>query len=275
MKADKIGLVSRFNSKDSLKLTKNLLSHLNKSDVDILIEKETAMRIGQQGVGFSNLEKCDFIVTVGGDGTILKTFQVLADPVPILGINTGEVGFLTSIERDENYKQIVSDKINSFDVEKRERLKVDVKNKNLPPAVNEVVILTSEPAKMLQLTIKLRGREIERFRADGLVVSTPTGSTAYSMSAGGPILDPNVEAFVLVPIAPYKLSARPFVVPSSFNFTVELIRKGKEADLVVDGQTSEKISEGQKIKFTKAEKPAFFVKTKGHDFYSKIREKLI
>lgn len=276
----KIGVVARYDLMESVEVAKEVKGFLSEKDVDSFFEYKIAEKLGVDGKKINELVECDFIITIGGDGTILRTLQELSEPVPIIGINTGEVGFLTKLEKD-TYKEKLNQLIKEFEVEKHTRLDVKLKRnkageiEELPPAVNEIVITTSEPAKMLQLRALLDGNEIERFRADGLVVSTPTGSTAYSMSAGGPIVDPKVEAFILVPLAPYKLSARPFVVPNKSELVVELTRKGKKADVVVDGQKIKKIREGDKVVFGESKKPALFLKTKGADFYSKVREKLV
>lgn len=277
---EKIGIVANYDSDESIKVAKEVFNFLKKKEIEILIEENIAKKIGEKGRKIENLNSSDFVITIGGDGTILRTFQRIKKPVPLIGINTGEVGFLTKLEKDD-YKEELTNLIKGFDIEERSRLGVKLKprgkekTEDFSPAVNEVVIATSEPAKMLQLRAILDGNEIEKFRADGLVVSTPTGSTAYSMSAGGPIVDPKVSAFILVPLAPYKLSARPFVVPSNSKLEVELLRKGKEADVVIDGQKVKKIKERDKIIFREAKKPAPFVKTDKADFYSKVRKKLV
>ncbi|PTD93647.1 NAD(+) kinase [archaeon SCG-AAA382B04] len=275
----RIGIVSKYDSEESIKVARNLFTFLSQEDVELSIEQKIADKIGKKGSKINELSHCDFIVTVGGDGTILRTLQRLDKQTPIIGINTGEVGFLTKLEK-QNYKEKLEELIRDFEVEERTRVGVEFKktseeNQRLSPAVNEVVIATSELAKLLKLRATLDGNEIERFRADGLVVATPTGSTAYSMSAGGPIVDPKVEAFLLVPLAPYKLSARPFVVPNKSELEVELLRKGKKADVVIDGQKIKTIQEGDKISFKESPDPALFVKTEGADFYSKVREKLV
>ncbi len=274
----KIGIVANHESRKSVTESKKLIDFLEEKNVEYYLSKNLAKKIGQKGTETQKLAKCDFIVTIGGDGTILRTLQKIKKTIPIIGINTGEVGFLTKLTKN-NYKNKLNKIIKDFEVEKRSRLSVTInkedKKEKMPPAINEVVIATSEPAKLLKLRVLLDNKPIEEFRADGLVIATPTGSTAYSMSAGGPIVDPKVEAFILVPLAPYKLSARPFVVPNNSNIKVELLRKGKTADLVVDGQKNKKIKEKDTVIFKESKKPALFIKTKGADFYSKVKEKLV
>jgi NAD+ kinase len=215
----------------------------------------------------------DMIITVGGDGTILHTLQHLSKPTPILGINMGEVGFLAEA-LPANAKDVVKAILGGFKVQERTRLAVCVNDKALPSATNEAVIVTSRPAKILHFRVLIDGKELETTRADGLVIATPTGSTAYAMSAGGPILDPRVDAFLIVPLAPYKLSARPWVVPADSEMTLELLRLDKDATMVIDGQYRQTITKGDITRFTKAKEPAVFVKT-DRGFYEKVRDKLV
>ncbi|OUJ19042.1 NAD kinase NadF [Methanonatronarchaeum thermophilum] len=272
---NKIGIIARYDSQEIIQETKKLIKFLENENIETTINKETAEKIGVKGTPIKQMTDCDLVITVGGDGTILRTFHELPQQIPVVGINKGEVGFLTDIEMD-NYKKELKKIIKEFKVDKRTRLEVNInQGEKLPPATNEVVILTSEPAKMLKLRVLVDGKEVEKFGADGIIIATPTGSTAYSMSAGGPIVDPKVEAFLLVPIAPYKLSARSIVIPSKSNIEIELIRKGKHAKVIVDGQKTKKVEEGDIITFKEAENPALFVKVEGQDFYSKIKEKLM
>jgi len=274
-KVREVGIVVKQDSTDALEECCNLINLLNFKDIKYTVNKPASENFDVEGAPISEMSKNDIVVIIGGDGTILRTIHKLSKPVPIIGINIGEVGFLANLERDnfpENFKSI----LNGFDIESRMKIALSLPEglKKSPSAMNEVVLMTSEPAKMLQLKITLDDREIEKFRADGIIIATPTGSTAYSMSAGGPIVDPNVEGFLIVPLAPYKLSARPIVVPSSSTISVELIRKGKKAKLVIDGQMVETVEEGDTVEFYKSSDPTLFVKTEESDFYSKIKEKL-
>ena len=141
-------------------------------------------------------------------------------------------------------------------------------------AMNEVVIMTDKPAKMLHFQIKVDGEIVEEVRADGLIVSTPSGSTAYAMSAGGPIVDPKVGGFVIIPICPYKLGARPFIVSDNSEITVKLLKKGKSAVFVMDGQTNDEAEYEEEIKFKKSEKNVYLIRTSTKYFYKKVKDKL-
>ena len=160
-----------------------------------------------------------------------------------------------------------------YAVEKRTLLSVH-HNGKLPLALNEVVMMTRKPAKMLHIEISVDDEIVEELRADGIIIATPSGSTAYSMSAGGPIVDPRVEAFLIVPICPFKLSARPIVVSNKSTIKVKLLRKGKKAIAVIDGQYEEEINHMDEVIFRKSDSCAHFVRL-SKDFYRKVREKLI
>lgn len=215
----------------------------------------------------------DMIIILGGDGTLLRTQSKMTKEIPIFGINMGTVGFLTEIEVKDTFKTLKKILKGDYFIEKRSKLKVSHENHHFN-ALNEVVIVTDTPSKMLHFEIEVDGEVVEEFRADGLIVSTPSGSTAYSMSAGGPIVDPNIGAFIIIPICPYKLGVRPFVVSDKSEIMVRLLKKGKHAMFVMDGQIAEKAEYEEEIKMKKAEKNVLFIRTSKKYFYKKVKEKL-
>ncbi len=269
----KIGIVSRCDTVEAVQMV-NAIVNSFQDLIKIVLEPRAATEIGKRECA-SSLSKMDvdMIITVGGDGTILRTIQLLSRPTPILGINMGDVGFLADVH-PTNAKEVIEQVLGGFEIQKRARLAVHVNDKKFPPATNEVTIITSRPAKILHFRVLINGKEIETTRADGVVVATPTGSTAYAMSAGGPIIDPHVDAFVIVPLAPYKLSARPWVIPGDSEITLELLRIDKNATIVIDGQHRQTITKEDIVTFIKAREPALFVRT-DRDFYAKVRDKLV
>ena len=217
--------------------------------------------------------ECDMALILGGDGTLLRAQAKMNPEIPIFGINMGTVGFLTEIEVTNTFEALNSILKGDYYKEKRTRLVVSHDNHKFT-AMNEVVVMTDKPAKMLHFEILVDGEIIEEVRADGLIISTPSGSTAYSMSAGGPIVDPKVAGFVIIPICPYKLGARPFVVSDNSEITVKLLKKGKSAVFVMDGQINEEADYGEEIKFKKYDKDAYFIRTSTKYFYEKVKDKL-
>lgn len=216
---------------------------------------------------------CDMATILGGDGTLLRAQSRMNPEIPLFGINMGTVGFLTEIEVKDTFEALREILKGNYYKEKRTRLVVSHENHNFT-AMNEVVIMTNQAAKMLHFEIQVDGEIIEEVRADGLIVSTPSGSTAYSMSAGGPIVDPKVEGFIIIPICPYKLGVRPFVVSDNSEITVKLLKKGKSAVFVMDGQITEEADYEEEIKFNKFRKPAYFIRTSSKYFYEKVKDKL-
>jgi NAD+ kinase len=269
----KIGFVSRHNE-ESVRLVEMLADRF-RSKAEIFVEPEVAQQLGMKGTSVEDMEiqKVDFIISVGGDGTILRTIHRMNDPVPILGINMGTLGFLVDVEPREAEKTL--DKlIPEFEVDERSRLKVLLNGKSLPPAINEVALITASPAKMIEFEIIVDGSLMEDFRADGVIIATSTGSTAYAMSAGGPIVDPRVDAIVMVPMAPFKLSSRPWVIPGDSTIEVKLKLPLKDALVVVDGQSTTTISMSDSLVISKADTPARFVKVGKDGFFEKVKSKL-
>jgi NAD+ kinase len=266
----RIGFVSR-REMESVKLVESLINKF-KSRAEISVEPELGERLGMKGAPVEEMD-VDLVVSVGGDGTILRTIHKMRDPVPILGINMGTLGFLVDVEPRDAVKTL-EHILFGFEVDERSRLEVALNGNALLPATNEVALLTASPAKMIDFEIIVDGSPLEALRADGMIFATATGSTAYAMSAGGPIVDPRVDAMVLVPMAPFKLSARPWVIPGDSIVSVRLIHPEKEALIAVDGQSTATISCQDSVVITKAKTPARFVRTARDGFYEKVKSKL-
>ncbi len=274
MEKIKIGVISRCDRDDVIRFVRDIVTFL-KTRANVLIDMKTAEKIEEKGTPVAEMRKkgAKFIISVGGDGTVLRGIQKMDDPLPVLGINMGTIGFLVDVNPEEA-KEVIEKMLLGFEIEERSRLSIRVNDEKLPPATNEVVIITANPAKMLSYKLFVDNSPLEELRADGVVFATSTGSTAYAMSAGGPIVDPRVDGTVVVPLAPFKLSARPWVVPAKSEIKLELTVPKKEAVIVIDGQYTRKIKEDDTILITKAERPARFVKTREGGFYEKVRNKL-
>ncbi len=271
----RVGIVSRYDEPDAIRLAELVSRHLeSKSEIEeVVFEQDTASGIGTRGRGVPIEElDADLLIVIGGDGTILRTIQKLGSQIPILGINFGRVGFLADAT-PENALSMIDEVLADLKVEARMRLTIRINGDTLPHATNEAVIVTTRPAKMFAFRILVDGHELDCLRADGIVFATPTGSTAYAMSAGGPIVDPKVGGIVIVPLAPYKLSSRPWVVSAGSRITVEPIPAFKDAAIVLDGHHTQPVRAGDLITITRAEEPALFAKT-GWRFYEKVRSKL-
>ena len=269
-------------------LSEKLESLKDNPDIGEIIKKtqEEAPEIADQIEGltfktnYKKLSKklsdfdCDMAIILGGDGTLLRTQSKMTKEIPIFGINMGTVGFLTEIEVKDTFEVLTKILKGEYYVEERTKLIVSHENHQYS-ALNEVVIMTKSPAKMLHFEVQVDGEIVEEFRADGLIISTPSGSTAYSMSAGGPILDPKVGGFIIIPICPYKLGVRPFVISDNSEIIVKLLKKGKKAVFVMDGQINEEAEYQEEIKFKKSDRNVYFIRTSKKYFYEKVKEKLI
>jgi NAD+ kinase len=266
----KMLFVSRIDDRDALMFTQQLASDLRACGHDTLFEDETAAALGTPGVALS-VASPDLVVVVGGDGTILRSVQRMDHQVPLVGINWGEVGFLADLE-PRTAREFLVNLPEKFAVEQRMRVALAKDGRHLGDALNEALIVTTRPAKMLRFSILIDGVVAEQFRADGLLISTPTGSTAYAMSAGGPIVDPRIQGIVLVPLAPYMLSSRPHVISSDRSLEIKL-ESAKPADLVIDGQRTIELGTDNILEVKMSQNPALLVDA-GQNFFAKVDRKL-
>jgi NAD+ kinase len=271
----RLGVVARFDVEEAVELAGKIVEFLIEKNVETLLDSELASKLNKYQNIASDLKDMDvdMVIAVGGDGTVLRTQGFInKKKIPLFGINMGAVGFLTEIDPEETLTALEQVLDGNYFVEKRTQLQV-WHNKELHSALNEVVLMTQKPAKMLHIEISVDDEVVEELRADGIIIATPSGSTAYSMSAGGPIVDPRVGAFIIVPICPFKLGARPTVVPDDSVIKVKFLREGKTAVAVIDGQLEEEINYMDEMIFKKSDDSAYFVRlTK--NFYRRVREKL-
>jgi NAD+ kinase len=263
-------IVSRIDINAALEYAQKIRKILESEGCDVEYDQDTGNALHVSGVKLEDAV-ADVVIVVGGDGTILRTIQQMPVPVPVLGINWGEVGFLADLEKDEALEYVRKLPL-GFSVEERMRISLLKDKKPLGIVLNEALIVTTRPAKMLRFSIIIDGVMAEQFRADGLLISTPTGSTAYAMSAGGPIVDPRIEGFLLVPLAPYLLSSRPHLISSNRLLEIR-IESLKPANLVIDGQQTFELGTAGTIGIVRNDRPALFVDIK-RNFFEKVDKKL-
>lgn len=221
------------------------------------------------------VKKVDLIIVFGGDGTLLNSArQYLNYEIPILGVNMGNVGFLTDISVDNfdlAIKEILSGK---FKIEERNLVSAKF-NENHIYGLNEVVIHSGAYAQLMRYRLSVNKKAVYEQRSDGLIVATPTGSTAYSLSAGGPIIHPSLDVWTILPMLPQSLSSRPFIISSDENVEMELFEgPNKNAKICVDGQDDIDVPYGVKISISKMEKTLKLVHPEDNDFFEACREKL-
>lgn len=227
---------------------------------------------------FDGARQYDLVIALGGDGTLLSVARSLRDGTPLLGVNMGNLGFLTEIGRTELYPTMVKVLAGEFTLEERSLLSVTVHRRDGEliefRALNDAVIAKGARSRIIELNLTVDECPVARYRADGLIVSTPTGSTAYNLSAGGPILFPQLPVTVLTPICPHTLSLRPMAVPSSSLIEVVLETQQEEVYVTVDGQESTTLGFKDRVLITRCEACTRLVKTSDRTFFDSLRGKL-
>lgn len=214
------------------------------------------------------------IVVLGGDGTLLRSAPLAYNyDVPLLGINLGRLGFLTEVTLDEAVQAFEELVRGDFQVEERLLLQVGHKQENFL-VLNEAAILKGPFGHMIHIKVEAGGNLLTIYHGDGLIISTPTGSTAYNLSAGGPIVYPTCRSVILTPICPFMLSARPVVIPAELSLEASLGREAEEVHLILDGYINRPLSFGETISFRPAPRPLKLVKSPTRDYFGILRAKL-
>ena len=256
----KVGLVSRLDGDAALKVAVRLHKEMTKKGLKVLPEEQLS-QVGKLpgGVPFSKMD-ADLIVTVGGDGTVLKTCMSIPKPeTPILAVNMGRRGYLTEVDPENAMHAIESYIKGTCKTEERTKLCVAIEGESSFDGLNEVVIASGTPSKMLHFMVSIDKSQLLEFRGDGLIVSTPTGSTAYSLSANGPIMDNSVEAFVVTFICPLE-HLTPLVVSMNNRIKVELVDPKLKGTLVVDGRVQRELQPQTSVTISRSSHKAIFVR---------------
>ena len=270
-----ICVVSKYLTPEILEVANQIKDFFKKGTCKVCYEKSLGRRLSVKNL--FNLEKpspnCDLIITIGGDGTLLRTVMALKGrKIPVVGIRRGAMGFLAEIDTDIYYylRRIAK---GDFSVEERTKLEVKLNGRKVGEVLNDAVVTTAQPGKMQKFSINIHGDTIDEIGADGIIVSTPTGSTAYALSCGGPIIDPLLDIYEIVPISPFRLSTRPIAVPPLAKTVIRIIT-ARKGILVLDGYKTFAVSKKDRIEVTRSKSKAYLVKFE-RNFYSKVRAKLI
>ena len=273
----KAGIVIKPHAPQVDELLRSLLVYFGERGVDCVLEEAAARKLGRSG-GLARSEvpaASDLVVVLGGDGTLLSVAYCAAQAgVPVMGINLGRLGFLTEIPVAEAFLALDAFLAGSPDtVSPRSLLEVATGG---GPAycLNDVVITKGAVARMIEFTILIDGAAVATLKADGLIVSTPTGSTAYSLSAGGPIIHPQVPAVVLTPICPHTLTYRPLIIPSGSEVGIKLLTGGEEVYLTLDGQRGASLVRSDAVHIRKAPVELQLVTSPRRSYYDLVKEKL-
>jgi NAD+ kinase len=262
---------------------RDLITFLASQNVKVLLSEETRPLLQDEKYSYLPLselaKKCDLIIVVGGDGSLLSVSHAMVqDEVPILGINRGRLGFLTDI-RPSEFEKITAILQGKYREEKRFLLEVNIKRHDKllyeACALNEIVLAPGQVAQMLSFEVYVNDQFMYSQRSDGLILATPTGSTAYALSAGGPILDPELNAMVLVPVFPHSLTHRPIVLPGDSRVRIVIAKDIKTpAKMICDSQESNAIEIGDWVEIHKLPHALRLIHPLDYDYFAALRSKL-
>ncbi len=286
----KVAVFGRFYNKTTTTSVERLFDYLLKKNADAYIETEFFNLIKKEAPNFDDyksfktfdtLDKSfDFLVSVGGDGTILRAIIFVKDmDIPIIGINTGRLGFLATIQVDQIEKAIQNIIDGKYRISERSLLSIETSPENdeiksLNFALNEIAVSRKNTTSMITVETYLNGEYLTSYWSDGLIVSTPTGSTGYSLSCGGPVITPDTNSFVLAPIAPHNLSARPLIIPDSTEIQLK-VEGREESHLISLDSRIATLENGTTIKIKKADFKIKMIDLLDESFLDTLRKKLL
>jgi len=276
----RIGMVAKRGSREALSTTREVAEWLARRGCEIFFDAATAAELPAHVGAAADLPSAnlDLVIVLGGDGTLLSVARLMGGGAPLLGVNLGRLGFLTEVGRAELYPSLVEVLAGRFGIEERGMADVEL----LPAgggarsfrALNDAVIAKSAVARIIELSLSVDRLPVTRYRADGLIVSTPTGSTAYNLSAGGPILHPALGVTVIAPICPHTLTLRPIVVPDVAEVEVVLETAQELVHLTVDGQEGADLAVGDRVRYRRSTVTARLVRATQRTFWETLRGKL-
>ncbi len=283
MQISSVGLFGRYKDPDVSTTLDALRKHLENRDISVYIGDTTADNISGTRIedsGLSVAETIDLAVVVGGDGTMLHVARSLASyALPMIGINLGRLGFLTDLSADRMHEGLDELLRGEFTVEERIMLQVQISNGrdnlNESIALNDVTLSKGNTGRMIEFETHVNSEPVGRTRGDGVIISTPTGSTAYALSAGGPILHPLLPAIVFAPICPHTLGHRPMVLDDSSIIELEILDlAGADGNVFIDGLKQLAVSGNEIIRISRAETVTRMVRINSHNHFTALRSKL-
>ncbi len=281
---ERIGIIIKKNSLLALKTIDSIYSYLIEKNITVYLDKNMFADLNMKNIVYIDeheMEKyIDLLVVLGGDGTFLHSSSLIVNKdIPILGVNLGSLGFLTETLIEEFINTMDKILLNKYLFEYRSRLMIHIHYKNgtkkEQEVLNDISINCGHIARIIDLDVFMDSSKITSYRSDGLIVSTPTGSTAYSLSAGGPIVYPTLDVLIITPICPHTLTMRPIVLPSSANIKIYVKKASNDIFLTMDGQKSVEISnEVDFIQVKKSEHRLKVITSEKRDYFEILREKL-
>ena len=275
----RVALIGKLRSAEIAESLRELRGMLEQRGCEVLIERETASDLGVRGVDYAAIgAEAKLAIVVGGDGTMLAAARNLVrHHVPLVGVNQGRVGFMTDVGHDDMRSGIGAILDGKYSLEERALLEAEIKRDNKSVlqtiALNEAVVGKGSQGRLIEFNLLIDGEFVYTLRADGVIVATPTGSTAYAMSAQGPILHPAVPAFALVPLNPHTLSARPVSVSDRMVIEIVLVR-ALDARAHFDGFALADMQQGDRLLLKRSADAVRFVHPPGYSYFATLREKL-
>jgi len=279
-----IALFANTNKPSIKEVTDTLINWLNDHNITVIISTHLfkVLNLNKKKiiiVDRNNLaSKSDVILTLGGDGTLLYAARLVgSSQTPILGVNMGGLGFLTEVSLDSLYSKLTKLISEDYSIHKRMTINCEIKNKNIKGkylALNDLVVQRSTSSRVIDIDISINNTFFNKYISDGIIISTPTGSTAYSLSAGGPIVIPTLESMIINPICPHALTVRPVVIPADSEIVLEIKKSEKELLVTLDGQKNLYSSAPLSIKIYKNDFYINLITFKEHNFFELLRQKL-
>ncbi|WP_044882118.1 NAD(+)/NADH kinase [Neochlamydia sp. EPS4] len=270
-----IALFPNMIKKTSGEIAQQIAAFLKKRNAHVYAEDEVADEIDAAYLSSISPDKIDYIISLGGDGTILRVIQRHPElTAPLMAINFGGLGFMADIPIQETYQSLEDLLADKIVISERMMMAGKTEDNRTCYAVNDIIFHRAENPSLIEISIYVDDIYLNTYCADGIIVATPSGSTAYSMAAGGPILTPNLKAFVITPICPHTTSNRPIVLLPSHQIRIEYISKLKPIEVTYDGFSSFQMKTGEKFYLSSAQKKFRLVNMLHHDFYSTLRSKL-
>ena len=255
-----------------------LAQWLSARGVEVAVDPSARKGLGGDGFAVFDADTAyDFVVVLGGDGTLLSVGRAVGETSPILGVNMGRLGFLTDTPAAETYDSVEKILAGDYRLERRTMLDVSLQRSSVSSefrVLNDAVIAKSALARVVELRVEADGEEVSSYRGDGLIVSTPTGSTAYNLSAGGPLIHPRLPVIVLTPICPHALTQRPLVLPGEVELSISLHTDREEVYLTLDGQEGRSLAYRDRISVRPSAETVRLIHTAGSAFYKSLRGKL-
>jgi len=281
MKSKSIGILTKPKFPEVKSTLQAVVTWLRARNIGVLLDTTSASLLSEQG-GIQKTQladTADVLLVLGGDGTMLNAARLAGERgIPILGVNMGGLGFLTEVRLEHLYPSLERVFANDYVIDERLMLKTHVHRHGETVArsvvLNDVVVSKGTLARMIELKIAIEGQFVTNLRGDGLIVSTPTGSTAYSLSAGGPIINPAVQSLILTPICPHTLTHRPLIVQGNVEIDVTLTSKDEGAMATLDGQVGVALTQGDMVVMNVSEQRTRLIRFPDSNYYDVLREKL-